>query len=813
MMKKIPKYSPKSLLKIMYLSLFALLLSLSVSMSASAETDSETTETLDLSEYILQVGGFGFEENNFETYTQDEPSLLSSDDAAVEAVILDGLRNKSSEIYLAPYNVSSSTFFSQYTRVINRHPELFYVTGGVSYSLSGNIITTIYPRYDSDYSDADIANFNQRLNQITASVDSSWPVLEKVLYLHDYLVTNVEYDQTYSKYNAYNALVEGSSVCQGYSLAMICLMNNIGVDCDIITSRDLNHAWNLIALNGEYFYVDATWDDPLGCAETYCRHSNFMIDQTRLVEAGHDSTDWYSSNMGTYVYDVVATSSRYNDFFWKDMISAVPLIGTNAGYLTEGKLDIYDFASGLTKSYDRVVERWYVWNSSSWWGGDYCSMAAYGDAFYYTTPKSIYYIKTDGTTQKVYTLSEAEANIGYIYGLKTSGRDLIYILQTIPNGTATGSGIYRIESQIENFVTRMYQQCLSRDPDSDGLNGWVSQLENGYMDGAAIAQQFIFSEEMLSKNLSSEDFVKVLYRAMMNREADESGLNGWLNQLNKQYMTRTEITKSFVESTEFTDICNSYGITRGIYDASIAPIEHFVSRFYTLCLERNADQAGLYGWVNNLKNQYMNGAQIANAFFFGTEFIDRDVSNDKFVELLYQTLMGRTPDESGKSGWVYQLDNQNATRSELTQSFVESTEFTDICSQYGIIRGDYDVSLAPLEHFVSRFYNLCLERSADQPGLYGWISNLTNHYMNGAQIANSFFFGTEFLNRNVSDEKYIELLYNTLMGRSADESGKSGWVYQLKEGNMTRLDILKSFIESSEFTDICNTYGITRGSL
>lgn len=687
MIKKIPKRPPKTLFKIIYLSLFALLFSLSVSMSASAETDSKTAETLDLSEYIFQVGGFGFGENNFETDTLDEPSLLSSDDVAVETVILDGLRNRSAEIYLAPYNVSSDTFFSQYTRVINQHPELFYVTGGLSYSLSGNIVTTIYPGYDSSYSDTDIANFNQRLNQIIASVDTTWPILEKVLYLHDYLVTNVEYDQTYSKYNAYNALVEGSSVCQGYSLAMICLMNNIGVDCDIITSRNLNHAWNLIALNGEYFYVDATWDDPLGCAETYCGHSNFMINQTRLVETGHDSTDWYSSNMGTYIYDVVATSSRYNDFFWKDMISAVPLIGTNAGYLTDGKLDVYDFASGSTRSYDRVVGIWYVWNSSSFWCNDYCSLAAYGDTFYYTTPENIYCIKVDGTAQKVYTLSEAEANTGYIYGLKMSGRDLIYILQTAPLGDVTGSGIYHIQTQIDSFVTRMYQQCLSRNPDSDGLNGWVSQLENGYMDGAAIAQQFVFSKEMLSKNLSNEEFVKVLYRAMMNREADESGLNGWLNQLNKQYMTRTEITKSFVESKEFTGICNSYGITRGTYDASIAPIERFVSRFYTLCLERSADQTGLYGWVNNLKNQYMNGAQMANSFFFSKEFLNRNVSDEKYVELLYKTLMGRSPDQSGKNGWLNQLKGNHMSRFDVLKAFAESNEFTNICNTYGIARG------------------------------------------------------------------------------------------------------------------------------
>ena len=233
----------------------------------------------------------------------------------------------------------------------------------------------------------------------------------------------------------------------------------------------------------------------------------------------------------------------------------------------------------------------------------------------------------------------------------------------------------------------MYQQCLSRNPDQEGLDGWSSQLEKDYMKGADIAKSFVFSKEMLNKNLSNSSFVDVLYRAMMGREADASGKAGWVNQLEKGYMTRMEITKSFVESKEFTKICESYGINRGTYDASVAPLEKFVSRFYKLCLERNADQAGLYGWVNNLKNKYMNGAQIADAFFFSKEFQNRNISNEKYVELLYRTILGREADASGKAGWVNQLNKGYMTRRDILKSFVESKEFTDICNTYGIVRG------------------------------------------------------------------------------------------------------------------------------
>ncbi len=366
---------------------------------------------------------------------------------------------------------------------------------------------------------------------------------------------------------------------------------------------------------------------------------------------------------------------------------------------------------------------------------------------------------------------------------------------------------------IESFVTRMYQQCLFRNPDEAGLDGWVYQLLNGYMDGADIAEQFVFSEEMFSKNLSNGDFVDVLYRAMIGREADENGKAGWVYQLDNHNMTRSEVTKAFVESTEFTDVCSDYGIIRGTYDASISSVERFVDRLCMAGLENNPTQKEFYGWVNGLANQTMYGADIVEEVIFSDEILTRDLSNADFVDLLYTTLFNRRPDQSGKSGWVYQLDNHNMTRSEVTKVLAAGEEFAGVCSNYGVTPGTYDSSIVPLEIFVTRFYTLCLEREPDQLGLYGWVSNLKNQYMNGAQIAEQFFFGVEFIDKNVSDEVYVELLYNTLMGRAADAEGKSGWLYQLDNGFMTREDVMKSFIESSEFTGICGNYGITRGSL
>ena len=275
---------------------------------------------------------------------------------------------------------------------------------------------------------------------------------------------------------------------------------------------------------------------------------------------------------------------------------------------------------------------------------------------------------------------------GTIYNQDHVGKDYACVDTTDKKGYLTVKTIGK-EEKINSYVTRMYQVCLSREPDAEGLNGWAGQLANGNMNGAQIAEAFVFSQELLAKNLSNGDFVETLYMAMMGRSSDAAGKAGWVSQLENGNMSRSEVTKCFVESTEFADICTDYGIVRGSYDASIAQIEKFVDRLYKLCLERNADQAGLYGWVGNLKNGNMNGAQMANSFFFSDEFKSKNVSNEKYVELLYNTLMGRPADAAGKAGWLSQLQGGHMSRRDVMKSFIESTEFTGICTNYGIVRG------------------------------------------------------------------------------------------------------------------------------
>jgi len=117
-------------------------------------------------------------------------------------------------------------------------------------------------------------------------------------------------------------------------------------------------------------------------------------------------------------------------------------------------------------------------------------------------------------------------------------------------------------TDVTAFVTRFYQQCLDRAPDSAGLANWVNALLNHSISGATVANGFINSTEFVSKNLSNDAYLKVMYKAFFDREPDPQGYNDWMAQLNAG-TSRQYVLAGFVNSTEFQNLCAKYGIDRG----------------------------------------------------------------------------------------------------------------------------------------------------------------------------------------------------------------------------------------------------------
>ncbi len=115
--------------------------------------------------------------------------------------------------------------------------------------------------------DANTANKqNAEINAVMAKIadaTNGMSASEKVEYVHDYLIANVSYVTTYTARSLHDALVNGSAVCEGYTKAFQFIMEYLGVSCKTVTGKAMNHAWNVVVIDGVEYHVDVTWDDPI----------------------------------------------------------------------------------------------------------------------------------------------------------------------------------------------------------------------------------------------------------------------------------------------------------------------------------------------------------------------------------------------------------------------------------------------------------------------------------------------------------------------------------------------------------------------
>jgi hypothetical protein len=238
---------------------------------------------------------------------------------------------------------------------------------------------------------------------------------------------------------------------------------------------------------------------------------------------------------------------------------------------------------------------------------------------------------------------------------------------------------------VEDFVTRFYELCLGRSPDSAGLNGWVTALLDGFRMGSDVAYGFVFSIEFLEKETTNEEYLQVLYEAFFDRQPDSAGLQQWLDAM-ENGASREDVLNGFIFSDEFIALCDEYDIKafEGHFTKSQKePVEAFVTRFYQLCLDRDPDAAGLDGWTNNLLNQIQTGADVAQGFIYSPEFIAKNTTNSEYLLILYKAFFDRDVDQAGWGTWLAELEG-GRDRGEVLNGFIFSQEFAELANKFGI---------------------------------------------------------------------------------------------------------------------------------
>ncbi len=210
------------------------------------------------------------------------------------------------------------------------YPELGCLYSKVSYyymgNSNGNRITRILiksPYESSELKEITLDYVNRLKSFINVPLkDSSMSTMEKMLYVHDKIVVQADYidDGTPYSHIASNILMKGQGVCQSYAGIFNNAMSMLGIDCIYVMSD--SHAWNAVRIDGLWYYVDVTWDDPVGVSDrSYTSHQYFLVKKNEFShshELENSSNNIYGrilNNMGG-AYDNCLVKQTSAKPFW-----------------------------------------------------------------------------------------------------------------------------------------------------------------------------------------------------------------------------------------------------------------------------------------------------------------------------------------------------------------------------------------------------------------------------------------------------------------------------------------------------------------
>lgn len=242
-------------------------------------------------------------------------------------------------------------------------------------------------------------------------------------------------------------------------------------------------------------------------------------------------------------------------------------------------------------------------------------------------------------------------------------------------------------------------------------------------------------------------------------------------------------------------------------------IDAFVYRLYNIALIRDGEKAGLEDWIDRLDTKKESAAEVAWGFFFSDEFLNKNYTDEQYIELLYLTMFGRESDRAGKRYWLECLEN-GVSREYIYRGFAESPEFTGLCGDFGVERGFVDLNQYRDQNieatgFIARLYTQMLGRSFDDDGIEYWCQEYLGEDSSIEEIAaDGFLHSTEFKNQNLSNREFVIRMYRTFLNREPDEEGLADWVNRLETGRETRDSLVYGFTRSKEFGNFKEAYGL-----
>ncbi len=181
----------------------------------------------------------------------------------------------------------SDYLFDAFKTVSSENPQFFWLTKSSSYEITTKgVNSTIVFKPKILLKNKEIEAMQKEIDaetqKVLEGIDANATDYEKVLYIHDYIVDNSVYDSDSADFvtanpkkdlpqnvqnstSIYGCLVSRLAICSGYAATFKYFADKLGLECmrvsGISKETGESHQWNCVKVDGEYYYIDTTWDD------------------------------------------------------------------------------------------------------------------------------------------------------------------------------------------------------------------------------------------------------------------------------------------------------------------------------------------------------------------------------------------------------------------------------------------------------------------------------------------------------------------------------------------------------------------------
>lgn len=300
----------------------------------------------------------------------------------------------------------------------------WYATGTYEYTYDtqSNLALTFTPEF-LDKADYDRALYEQRIAEILEETVfdgmSQWQIC---LSIHDALAVQSQYDESLTLNKGYDLVTGGIAVCRGYAEAYQELLTRVGIPCEIVVSEAMDHAWNMVFINDNWYHVDVTWADPVPDCDGLVNHKYFLVTDEEISSGDDPHYGWETEH--------TCTDDSYMDGFWKDVRGRICYPDDMTSYLIrqeEGTNYICsrnEVTAEETLLYTDELE--YIDIGEGSYGYPHLGLSLWNGKLWFSSVDTVYSMNLDGSDVVAEFAYDTAGNGKHIYSCNVAN-DTVYL--------------------------------------------------------------------------------------------------------------------------------------------------------------------------------------------------------------------------------------------------------------------------------------------------------------------------------------------------------------------------------------------------